>query len=426
MEINNFTLLFFAAMAINIGIHLWLSRRHIKHILAHREQVPSAFLDSIPLDAHQKAADYTIALQRFGVFELFLGALFLLIWTVGGGLDLLDRFWRGFGWSAISTGVAVMISAFAIMAILDIPSSLYRTFVIEERFGFNRTTFRTWLSDLIKSALLMLVIGVPLLWLVLWLMENMGEYWWLYVWAVWMGFSLFMMWAYPTFIAPLFNTFEPLTDEELRSRIENLLQRNGFSSKGIFIVDGSRRSSHGNAYFTGFGSNKRIVFYDTLIDDLEAEEIEAVLAHELGHFKRKHIIKQVTFMSVISLGGLALLGWLMKQDWFYHGLGVSQPSIYMALLLFLMVSPIFSFFLGPLMAWTSRKFEFEADEYASRHSDAKKLIRALVKLYRENANTLTPDPLYSAFHDSHPPAPVRIKHLEKLSSHGGIKKDGTQ
>lgn len=414
MEINNFTLLFIAAIVINIGIHLWLSRRHIQHILAHRDQVPKAFSDSIPLEAHQKAADYTVAGQRFGIFELFLGTTFLLLWTIGGGFDLLDRFWRQFEWSSITTGVAVMLSAFLIMGILDIPSSLYRTFVLEERFGFNRTTVKIFVTDMIKQTLLMFAIGVPMIWLVLWLMENAGDLWWLYVWAVWMGFSLLMMWAFPTFIAPLFNKFEPLSDEELRSRIEALLERNGFSSKGIFVVDGSTRSSHGNAYFTGFGANKRIVFYDTLIDDLEADEIEAVLAHELGHFKRKHIIKQVGFMSVISLAGLALLGWLIKQDWFYHGLGVSQPSIYMALILFLMVSPIFSFFLGPLMARLSRKFEFEADQYASDHADSNKLISALVKLYKENANTLTPDPLYSAFHDSHPPAPVRIAHLEAM------------
>lgn len=411
---NNFTTLFIAVIIINIGIHLWLSRRHIQHILTHRGQVPAAFTDSIPLEAHQKAADYTVAGQRFGMFELFLGTIFLLLWTIGGGFDLLDGFWRGFEWSPIATGVAVLLSAFAIMGILDIPSSLYRTFVLEERFGFNRTTIKTFVTDMIKQTILMFAIGAPMILLVLWLMENAGDLWWLYVWMVWMGFSLLMMWAFPTFIAPLFNKFEPLADESLRSRIEELLERNGFSSQGIFVVDGSTRSSHGNAYFTGFGANKRIVFYDTLIDDLEADEIEAVLAHELGHFKRKHIIKQVGFMSVISLTGLALLGWLIKQDWFYNGLGVSQPSIYMALILFLMVSPIFSFFLGPLMAKLSRKFEFEADQYASEHADSNKLISALVKLYKENANTLTPDPLYSAFHDSHPPAPVRIAHLESL------------
>lgn len=416
MEMNNFTTLFFAAITINIGIHLWLSRRHVQHILNHRAEVPTAFTNSIPLEAHQKAADYTVAGQHFGMFELFLGTIFLLLWTIGGGFELLDTFWRGFEWSAITTGVAMLLSTFAIMGILDIPSSLYRTFVIEEKFGFNRTTLKIFLSDMFKQTLLLFVIGAPLIGLVLWLMENAGELWWLYVWMVWMGFSLLMMWAFPTFIAPLFNKFEPLENNELRTRIEALLERNGFSSQGIFVVDGSTRSSHGNAYFTGFGANKRIVFYDTLINDLETDEIEAVLAHELGHFKRKHIIKQVAFMSMISLTGLALLGWLIKQDWFFNGLGISQPSVYMALILFLMVSPIFSFFLGPIMAKLSRKFEFEADEYASQHADANKLISALVKLYKENANTLTPDPLYSAFHDSHPPAPVRISHLEALSS----------
>lgn len=411
MEFNNFTTLFVLVIVINVVINFWLSRRHIKHIQLHREQVPAAFAESIPLKAHQKAADYTVTRERFGLIELGIGTLLLLIWTIGGGFDLLDELCRGFGLSSLMTGVVFMLSAFLIMGLLDIPSSVYRTFVIEQRFGFNRTTVRVFVTDMIKQTLLMVCLGVPMLWLVLWLMENAGDLWWLYVWLLWMGFSVLMMWAYPTFIAPLFNKFEPLSDESLRSRIEALLQRNGFSSKGIFVVDGSKRSSHGNAYFTGFGANKRIVFYDTLINDLEADEIESVLAHELGHFKRKHIIKQVGFMSVISLAGLALLGWLIKQDWFYHGLGISQPSIYMALMLFLMVSPVFSFFLGPMMARLSRKFEFEADAYASEHADSDKLISALVKLYKENANTLTPDPLYSAFHDSHPPAPVRIEHL---------------
>ncbi len=418
MEFNQFTSLFIIALVINVGIHIWLSRRHINHILQHREQVPAAFADSIPLDAHQKAADYTVAREQFGLIELAIGLVLMLAWTLGGGFELLDRLWRGAAWGPIATGVAVMLSAFMIMSLIDIPTSLYRTFSIEQRFGFNRTTMATFFGDMVKQAGLMLILGVPLLGLVLWLMHNAGEFWWLYVWLVWMGFSGLMMWAYPTFIAPLFNTFEPLKDDNLRTRIESLLSRNGFASNGIFVVDGSKRSSHGNAYFTGFGSNKRIVFYDTLIDDLDGDEIESVLAHELGHFKCKHIIKQMVFMAVISLSGLAILGWLMQQAWFYQGLGVSTKSIYMALLLFLTVSPVFSFFLGPMMAKLSRKFEFEADAYASQHADAETLISALVKLYKENANTLTPDPLHSAFHDSHPPAPVRIAHLRSMQSAG--------
>lgn len=411
VEFNQFTSLFIIALLIHAGIHIWLSRRHINHILKHREQVPGAFADSIPLNAHQKAADYTVARERFGLIELGIGLIFLLGWTLGGGFEWLDQQWRALGWSSITTGVAVMLSAFLIMAIIDIPASLYRTFNIEQRFGFNRTTMQTFMMDLVKQTVLMLILGVPLLALVLWLMDNAGDYWWLTVWCVWMGFTGLMMWAYPTFIAPLFNKFEPLKDDTLRSRIETLLERNGFASNGIFVVDGSKRSSHGNAYFTGFGANKRIVFFDTLIDDLDVDEIESVLAHELGHFKCKHIIKQMIFMALISLGALAILGWLIQQEWFYTGLGVSTPSIYMALLLFLTVSPVFSFFLGPMMARLSRKFEFEADAYASQHADAETLITALVKLYKENANTLTPDPIHSAFYDSHPPAPVRIQHL---------------
>jgi STE24 endopeptidase len=297
------------------------------------------------------------------------------------------------------------------MSLLDLPFSLYHTFVVEERFGFNKTTAAVFVSDMVKQGLLMLVLGLPLAWTALWLMQGSGELWWLYLWLLWTGFSLLMLWAYPTVIAPLFNKFTLLEDQQLQQRIQELLDRCGFKSKGIYVMDGSRRSGHGNAYFTGMGRNKRIVFFDTLLETLEPDEIEAVLAHELGHFKRRHVQKRIAVMVLGSLAGLALLGWLSQQSWFYQGLGVTRPSDYLALLLFLIAVPVFTLFLQPLASWFSRRHEFEADDYAAKQADAAGLIRALVKLYRENASTLTPDPLYSAFHDSHPPAPVRVAHL---------------
>ena len=408
---NELTLIFLAAIAISIAIHGWLIRRHIDYVRSHRDQVPAAFQDTIPLSAHQKAADYTQAKARFGMYDLLVGALLLLIWTLGGGLNLLDSAWQSGGLPILATGVGFVISAYALMALLEIPMSAYRTFVIEERFGFNKTTPKIFILDILKQGILLLLIGMPLAALVLWLMLNGGALWWLYVWVTWIGFSLLMMWVYPTFIAPLFNKFRPLMDDALRTRIETLLKRNGFSSQGIFVMDGSTRSTHGNAYFTGLGTNKRIVFFDTLIDELNSEEIEAVLAHELGHFKCKHITKRIILMAAVSLIGLAFLGWLINQPWFYSGLGVTQPSAHVALVLFLIVIPVFTFFFQPMLAHISRKHEFEADDFAVKQAKADTLIQALVKLYKENANTLTPDPLYSAFHDSHPPAPVRVAHL---------------
>jgi len=305
----------------------------------------------------------------------------------------------------------VMMSFFLLGSLLDVPFSAWSTFKLETHFGFNHSTLGLFVADLAKQAVLLLVIGTPLIALVLWLMQVSGTYWWLYVWVVWISFSLLMMWAYPSFIAPLFNKFAPLDNAELRSRIESLLSRCGFQSEGIFVMDGSRRSGHGNAYFTGLGRHKRIVFFDTLIHALEPDEIEAVLAHELGHFKRKHVQKRLTGMLLMSLGGLALLGWLAEQPAFYQGLGAAEPSTHMALLLFMLAAPVFSLFLQPLLSKLSRKHEFEADDYAAEQTGAHHLVSALVKLYRDNASTLTPDPLYSAFHDSHPPAPVRVAKL---------------
>jgi STE24 endopeptidase len=408
---NSFTLLFVSLLGLSVLLRLWLAGRHLRHVTAHRPAVPVAFRDRISLADHQKAADYTRAGVKLGMIELLYGTLLLLLWTLGGGLDLLGQWWSGLGLGGIATGIAILVSAFTIMAILDLPAQLYSTFVLEERFGFNRTTPATFVSDLVKHTLLLAALGIPLAWVALTLMAQAGSLWWLYLWAVWVSFSLFMMWAYPAFIAPLFNRFSPLEDDALRARIQRLLDQCGFRSQGIFVMDGSRRSGHGNAYFTGFGRNKRIVFFDTLLKDLEPAEIEAVLAHELGHFKRKHVQKRLLSMMAMSLAGLALLGWLIEQPWFYQGLGVTQASHAMALLLFLLVSPVFTFFLQPLFAFWSRRHEFEADEYAAQQANAQDLIKALVKLYQENASTLTPDPLYSAFHDSHPPAPVRVAHL---------------
>lgn len=405
------TVAFILALVLAFLIQNWLDQRQIKHVQSHRDKVPDDFADRISLAEHQKAADYTLAKTRFGVIEQIVATFLLLAWTLGGGLEILDQSWRSIELSAIQTGMLVMLSFILISTLLEAPLSAYRTFNIEQRFGFNKMTLSLYISDTLKQSLLTIVIGAPLLWVVLWLMQHMGTMWWIYVWAVWMGFSLFMLWAYPAFIAPIFNEFSPLEDSDLRTRIESLLNRCGFTSNGIFIMDGSKRSSHGNAYFTGLGKNKRIVFFDTLLSSLEPDETEAVLAHELGHFKRKHIQKRIVSMAIISLIGLAILGWLMQQPSFYTGLGVSESSQYMALLLFMMVSPLFSLYLQPLFSFFSRKHEFEADAYAAKQSEASKLIQALVKLYKENASTLTPDPLYSAFHDSHPPAPVRIAHL---------------
>ncbi len=411
MNETSFLSLFFIALAASTLIQWWLSQRQSRFVGMHRTQVPEAFAERISLQAHEKAADYTLAKTSLERIEIVIGVALLLAWTLGGGLNLLDGIWASFGLSHLWTGTGFLISLFVIMAIIDIPMGLYRTFTLEAKFGFNRTTLSTFFGDQFKQLLLLLVIGLPLAMLILWLMENMGQLWWLWVWAVWTGFGLFMMWAYPAFIAPLFNKFEPLEDEELRERIQTLFSRCGFTSNGIFVVDGSRRSGHGNAYFTGLGRNKRIVFFDTLLESLDPSEIEAVLAHELGHFHHKHILKRIVTMTLFSLAGLALLGWLIEQPWFFTALGVQQSSLHTALALFLMVIPVFTFFLHPLMAWSSRKHEFEADSFAASVSNAEELIKALVKLYKENASTLTPDPWYSAFHDSHPPAPIRVAHL---------------
>jgi STE24 endopeptidase len=411
-----FTLIFLAALGSTLALQIWLSRRHIAHILAHKAQVPAAFSDKISLAAHQKAADYTVAKTQTAILQHIVEALVLLAFTLGGGLQWLAQAWQGRLASPLLEGAALILGTLLLMAALDIPLSLYRTFVIEARFGFNKITPKLYILDLFKQAALALLLGGPLLLGVLWLMGAMGEYWWLYVWLAWMGFNLLIIAIYPTFIAPLFNKFLPLEDAQLKARIEALLAKCGFHASGLFVMDGSKRSSHGNAYFSGFGKTKRIVFFDTLLKNLSAEEIEAVLAHELGHFKRRHIVKRMAWIFGGSLLALWVLNLLLHADWFYAGLGVSTQNTASALLLFIIVSPVFTFLLQPLLARLSRQHEFEADEYAARTATASALIQALVKMYEDNASTLTPDPVHSAFYDSHPPAGIRIARLQMAAT----------
>jgi len=409
---NEFTWVFIAVLALMTGLELWLSRRQSRYVTAHRDKVPEAFSSQVDLKAHQKAADYTVAKGKLNRIQSIFGMVLLLIWTLGGGLAILFDFWQGLGWSEMLTGIVFMLSFFVIGSLIELPLSWYQTFVLEDRFGFNRNTPALFLSDLFKQTLLMLAIGAPLIWGALWLMNSAGEYWWMYLWLALMSFSLVMMWAYPAFIAPLFNKFTPLEDVQLKARVEALLERCGFKSQGIFVMDGSRRSGHGNAYFTGLGNNKRIVFFDTLLNTLDEDQIEAVLAHELGHFRRKHVMKNMGVMAVLSFLSLAILGWASAETWFFNGLGVTNESSAMALVLFMLVIPVFSFFLHPMMTALSRKYEFEADDYAASVSSSEHLVQALVELYQENASTLTPDPLVSAIYDSHPPATLRVAHLQ--------------
>jgi STE24 endopeptidase len=410
---NTYSYLFVMLLGLMAGLEFWLARRQLRHVVLHRNEVPAPFREYIPLAAHQKAADYTAAKLRLGMVDEGFGVLILLFWTLGGGLEWLDQGWRSLGWGELSTGVAVLLSFVLLGILLNLPVKVYRTFVLEQRFGFNRTTGRLFLQDFLKQGALLVALGLPLASGALWLMNYTGQYWWLYLWLGWFGFTLFMVWAYPSFIAPLFNTFTPLPDKDLRERIEALLRRCSFKSQGIFVMDGSRRSGHGNAYFTGLGRNKRIVFFDTLLESLNPEQTEAVLAHELGHFKRRHILKNLLVMAGLSLGGIALLGWLVAQPAFYHGLGVSQPSYHAGLVLFMLVVPVLAFFLHPLLSYISRRYEFEADEFAAQMTNSQALAQALIKLYKENASTLTPDPIHSAVYDSHPPAPLRLAHLQR-------------
>ena len=413
---ENFTLLFLTVFALSLATRLWLKLRHIRHVAAHRAAVPAEFAGRITLASHQKAADYTVDRSKTAIFAILLEAGVLLAFTLGGGLAWLHELWST-RLDGIAYGLAMIFSVMLISVLIDLPLSLYSQFVVEVRHGFNRMTPALFVSDLVKQTLLGVAIGVPVVAAVLWLMGAMGAYWWLWVWLFWSVFNLLVLFVYPTWIAPLFNKFTPLADGEMKTRIEALLGRCGFRSSGLFVMDGSKRSSHGNAYFTGFGNNKRIVFFDTLLERLAPAEIEAVLAHELGHFRKKHIVQRIVLMFAGSLAFLWLLGQLIDTTWFYTGLGVPAQSTALALILFFLVVPVFLFPLAPLSSRLSRRHEFEADAYAAEHAAAGDLVRALVKLYDDNASTLTPDPLHSLFHDSHPPAAQRIAQLQLQEKH---------
>jgi STE24 endopeptidase len=410
-----FTYLFALALLAMVATKLWLAGRQMRHVIAHRDAVPERFVDTIPLYSHQRAADYTVALSRLTIAEVVTGAVVLAALTIFGGTGVIDTaLTNGLGRGYLQE-IALIAVVMGLTSLIDIPFAYIRHFVIEERFGFNKMTPALFFLDMAKSTLIGVVLGLPLLFVVLWLMAKAGALWWWYAWLVWVGFSMLIMVIFPAVIAPMFNKFEPLDDAALRERIEALLRRCGFAAKGLFVMDGSRRSAHGNAYFTGFGSAKRIVFFDTLISRLSGDEIEAVLAHELGHFKRKHVTKRLFATFAVSLVLLALLGWLMQQSWFYTDMRITPSpdggNDGVALLLFFLIMPVFLFFTGPLSALTSRKHEFEADAFAASQTRAQDLVNALVKLYQDNASTLTPDPVYSAFYYSHPPASQRIDRL---------------
>jgi STE24 endopeptidase len=416
MDSLRFSLLFVVVFLVTFALRFWLAQRQMRHVLRHRAAVPPAFAASIALDAHQKAADYTVAKTRFGLAHLLYSGLVLIGFTLFGGLQWLSQTLQGVAGHGMLYQMALVVAFACVSGLLDLPWDAWRQFVLEERFGFNKMTPALFLMDGLKGMLVGALLGLPLVWVVLTLMDRTGPLWWLYAWLVWSGFQLLMMVLYPSVIAPLFNKFTPLADATLRERIEGLMARVGFASQGLFVMDGSKRSAHGNAYFSGFGRAKRIVFFDTLLARLAPAEIEAVLAHELGHFKLRHIVKRIALMFALSLAFLALLGYLKQQAWFYTGLGVAPqlngPNDALALILFLLVLPVFTFVLSPLSSLSSRKHEFEADAFAATHTRADDLVSALVKMYEDNAATLTPDPLHSAFYDSHPPAAVRIGQLQ--------------
>ena len=411
---HTFSVIFLAALALAVSTKLWLGVRHLGHIQRHRDRVPAEFANEISLDAHHRAADYSCAKTRFSLAGVVFECAVLLVLTFGGGLQLLQDVTAGWFAPGVARGVALVVLLAAIMTLVDVPFGWYRTFGIEQRFGFNKMTPALFIVDTLKHAALAAAVGIPLVACILWVMEQSGSWWWLYAWLIWVAFNLFILAVYPTWIAPLFNKFLPLDDPQLKERIERLLEKCGFRARGLMVMDGSRRSSHGNAYFTGFGKTKRIVFFDTLLTRLGPGEIEAVLAHELGHFKLKHVIKRMVWIFAASLAFLWLLARLMGQSWFYGGLNVQSPSTAMALILFFIVVPQFIFLLQPVTSFYSRKHEFEADSYAAQHASVADLISALVKLYKDNAATLTPDPLHSAFYDSHPPATLRIARLQAI------------
>jgi STE24 endopeptidase len=407
------TPLFLLAVLAGATIEWWLSVRQAGAVARHRGTVPAPFAASISAEEHAKAADYTVAKIRLARINLLVDTALTLGLTIGGGLALIDSLWRRAPLAQPWLGLAVIGTAALVIRLVSLPLSVWRTFRLEARFGFNRTTLPLYLADLAKGLALTVALGGPLLAVTLLLMERAGRWWWLWAWALWLAVMLLIAWAYPVLIAPLFNRFSPLADQALKARIESLLERCGFTSKGVFVVDSSRRSSHGNAYFTGIGRHKRIVFFDTLLGTLGGPEVEAVLAHELGHFRLRHVRKRLLVSVTAAFLGLALLGWLARQPGFYHALGVPTPSTHAALLLFVLVVPAFTFFLTPLSSAWSRLHEFQADAFASQHASAAELASALVKLHRDNASTLTPDPVYAAFYYSHPPPLTRITKLRE-------------
>ncbi len=418
------TLIFVSALLASLLMKLWLATRQMRHVAAHRNAVPGAFAETISLAAHQKAADYTLVKARFGLLSMAFGAAVLVSWTLLGGLDALNQAmlqsvqprWGNMAYQLALLGVFTLVGG-----LLDLPFELYSTFRIEQRFGFNRLTWKLYITDALKGIAVGVLIGLPIAALILWLMGSAGRWWWLWAWGAWMGFNVLILVLYPTVIAPLFNKFEPLPDESLKARVQALMQRCGFAAKGLFVMDGSKRSAHANAYFTGFGAAKRVVFFDTLLNKLTPGEVEAVLAHELGHFKHRHVQKRIVSMFALSLAGFALLGWLSSQAWFYTAFGVrpalGAPNDAVALLLFMLVVPVFGFFISPVFALLSRKHEFEADAYACAQADGRDLAAALLKLHEDNASTLTPDPIYVRFYYSHPPAGERLAALPLTPSH---------
>jgi len=412
-----FTSIFLLFLSIYILTMLWLNFRQKKSIQNSFNVVPPSFQKDISLKDHQKAGLYSLDKLKVDNFEILFSSLLLVLWTIGGGIDLINNFWASHSHEGLSGGVFVILSIMIISSLLGLPVNYFRTFKIEEKHGFNKSTTSLFFSDYVKQIIIFtLIFGSFISFVVLWLMNYMGQYWWIYTWAFISLFSLIMIWVYPTFIAPLFNKFSPLSDKELEIKIKSLITKSGFQSNGIFVMDGSRRSSHGNAYFTGMGESKRIVFFDTLLKDMSHDEIEAILAHELGHFHHKHIRKNIVSTFLATLIGLALLGYLIDQEWFFSGLGITEVNNHNALIVFTIVAPVFTFLISPISNMLSRKHEFEADNFAATHTDAKNLISSLIKLYKENASTLTPDKIYSTFHHSHPPASERIGELLKYAN----------
>jgi STE24 endopeptidase len=410
-----FSTLFFTLLCLKFAIQLYLNRRNFQFVKKHRPAVPELFSKQVDTQSHQKAADYTCEKLNFAIVTMVTSNIIFLAWLPLGGLERLDQMVRAFGiTSELSHGMAIFAAFLAINFILDLPETLYSTFVLEEKYGFNKTTLKTFISDLVKQILLGTIIGAPILLGILYFYISMGTIWWLIAWSFLTAIQLILLWAYPNFLAPIFNKFTPLEDGELKSKIENLATKTEFFAEGIFVMDASKRSGHGNAYFTGFGKYKRIVFFDTLLKQLSPDELEAVLAHEIGHFKHKHILKGLILSLAFSFIGFFSLGMLSRMDSFYQGHFISTPSAAMALLLFMLVVPLYTFFLTPLMNMFSRKNEYEADSYAAKHSDAFQLIEALLKLYKENASSLTTDKIYSKFYYSHPPALERVEYLQIL------------